>query len=430
MDLPTLNPWWKNGRVPAFSLGRTRHFFNEALSYLEIRQILLITGLRRVGKTTLMHQLIDHLLNQGVSPYQILYFSFDELRWDMDALLKEFAFDIYQGDLQDEKVYVFFDEIQKLPNWDTHIKLLYDQYPRMKIIVSGSAQITMWRGSRESLAGRFFDLRVEPLGFDEYLEFKEIDIDGHREKIFEREIRKHFADYLQCGGFVETLDFNELMLRKYIRESLLERVIFVDMPQSFGINAPELLFKLLEINVSLPGLYLNYKNLANDLGADQRTMSNYVLALETVLLCQKLYNFSSNLLTSEKKIKRLYLSNTAFTAALEPRVDFSLLVEQYFVNRLHGRFFWRDPQKREVDLISTENDVVLPLEIKIRKKVDKRDLRGMFQFMERYDLNRGLLITLGKEDVYEKDGKRITAIPYWRHWTLKREIEKVSKEPS
>ncbi len=202
------------------------------------------------------------------------------------------------------------------------------------------------------------------------------------------------------------------------------------MPQSFGINAPELLFKLLEINASLPGLYLNYKNLANDLGADQRTMSNYLLALETALLCQKLYNFSSNLLTSEKKIKRLYLSNTAFTAALEPRVDFSLLVEQYFVNRLHGRFFWRDPQKREVDLISTENDVVLPLEIKIRKKVDKRDLRGMFQFMERYDLNRGLLITLGKEDVFEKDGKKITALPYWRHWTLKREIEKVSKEPS
>ncbi|MDZ7761793.1 MAG: ATP-binding protein [Desulfovermiculus sp.] len=430
MDLLTLNPWWKNGRVPAFFLGRTRRLFNEALSYLEIRQILLITGLRRVGKTTLMHQLIEYLLKQRVSPYQILYFSFDELRWEMDALLKEFAFDIYQGDLQDKELYVFFDEIQKLPNWDTHIKLLYDQYPRMKIVVSGSAQITMWRGSRESLAGRFFDLRVEPLEFDEYLEFKEIDIDRHREKIFEGEIRKHFADYLRCGGFVETLDFNESMLRKYIRESLLERVIFVDMPQSFGINAPELLFKLLEINASLPGLYLDYKNLANDLGADQRTMSNYVVSLETALLCQKLYNFSSNLLTCEKKIKRLYLSNTAFTAALEPRVDFALLVEQYFVNRLHGRFFWRDPQKREVDLISTKNDVILPIEVKIKKNVDKRDLRGMFQFMERYHLNRGLLITLGKEDVYEKNGKTITALPYWRHWTLKREIQKEPKETS
>ncbi|MCF8108740.1 MAG: hypothetical protein K9J81_07080 [Desulfohalobiaceae bacterium] len=163
---------------------------------------------------------------------------------------------------------------------------------------------------------------------------------------------------------------------------------------------------------------MDYKNLANDLGADQRTMSNYVLSLETALLCQKLYNFSSNLLTSEKKIKRLYLSNTAFTAALEPRVDYSLLVEQYFVNRLHGRFFWKDPQKREVDLISTENDVILPLEVKIRKKVDKRDLRGMFKFMERYHLNRGLLITLDTDEVYEKNGKKIIALPYWRYWTL------------
>ncbi|MFP4087312.1 MAG: ATP-binding protein [Desulfobacteraceae bacterium] len=392
------------------------------LPYLETRQILLITGLRRVGKTTLMHQLIEHVLTHGTDRYHVLYFSFDEIGQEPEAILKEFEFDILKRDLQGEEVFVFFDEIQKLNDWEAKIKLLYDRQPRMKLVLSGSAQITMWRGSRESLAGRFFDVRVEPLDFAEYLQFKEIDIDKDREKVFEKELRRHFSDYLRCGGFVETLDFNEPMLHKYIRESLLERVIFVDIPQSFAINSPELLFRLLEISASRPGLYLDYKNLAADLRMDQRTMAHYAACLEWALLCQKLYNFSPNLLTSEKKIKRLYLSNTAFTRALEPQVDFSLLVEQHFVNRLHALFFWRDPQKREVDLIYTKNSGTLPIEIKIKNKIDKRDIQGLFKFMDKYKLTKGLLITLDTKAAYEKEGRKITALPYWQYWTLDREI--------
>lgn len=422
MDLRDFNPWWKTGRVPAYAVGRKRKVFYETLPYLETRQVLLITGLRRVGKTILMHQLIEGLLHQGVDRYHVLYFSFDEVRQESDVVLREFAIEILRKDLRDDHLFLFFDEIQKLKDWEAKIKVLYDLHPRMKIILSGSAQITMWRGSRESLAGRFFDVRVEPLGFEEYLEFKEIEIDKDREKIFEMEIRSHFSDYLRCGGFVETLDFNEPMLRKYIRESLLERVVFVDIPQSFGINSPELLFRLLEIGASRPGLYLDYKNLAGDLGVDQRTMANYVACLETALLCQKLYNFSPNLLTSEKKTKRLYLSNTAFTWALGNQTDLSLQMEQYFVNRLHGRFFWRDPQQREVDLIVTEGSANLPIEIKIRRKIVQRDLQGLFKFMEKFKLTAGILVTLDTEATYERDGKRITALPYWRYWTLEREI--------
>jgi len=422
MYLDDFNPWWKKGHVPSYAVGRKRKIFQETLPFLDTRQILLITGLRRVGKTTLMHQIIESLLTTSINPYHILYFSFDEASLEPDSLLREFEIDILKKDLQDEKVFVFFDEIQKLKDWEAKIKILYDRHPRMKIILSGSAQITMWRGSRESLAGRFFDVRVNPLTFDEYLQFKGISIDTDREKIFEKEIRRHFSEYLRSGGFIETLNFNEVMLRKYIRESLLERVVFVDIPQSFRIGSPELLFKLLEIAASRPGFYLDYKNLANDFGMDQRTMAGYVACLESALLCQKLYNFSRNLMTSEKKIKRLYLSNTAFTSVLSPQADPSLVMEQYFVNRLHGRFFWRNTQKEEVDLVCTGDSAILPIEIKIREKIDKRDVQGLFKFMAIYEQATGILVTLNTEASYEKAGKRIIAIPYWRYWTLEREI--------
>jgi hypothetical protein len=217
-----------------------------------------------------------------------------------------------------------------------------------------------------------------------------------------------------------------MMLRKYIRESLLERVVFIDIPQSFRIDSPELLFKILQIAAARPGLYLDYKNLANDLGADQRTIAGYVACLESALLCRKLYNYSRNLLTSEKKMKRLYLSSTAFTSALSPGTDFSQIMEQHFVNRLSGRFFWRSPQREEVDLVYHSESAILPIEIKIREKIEKDDLRALFKFMGKYGQNSGILITLNTEALYEKEHKEIIAIPYWRHWTLEKEIRKYS----
>jgi hypothetical protein len=324
--------------------------------------------------------------------------------------------------MQNEDVFVFFDEIQKLKDWEAKIKIVYDRSPRTKIILSGSAQIKMWRGARESLAGRFFDVTVQPLNFDEYLEFKGIQIDKERERIFEKEIRRHFSDYLRSGGFIETLNFNDIMLRKYIRESLLERVVFIDIPQSFRIDSPELLFKILEIAAARPGLYLDYKSLANDLSVDQRTIANYVACLESALLCRKLYNFSRNLLTSEKKIKRMYLSNTAFTSVLSPGTDFSLMIEQHFINRLDGRFFWRNAQKEEVDLVCQAGTAILPIEMKMREKIEKNDLKALFKFMGKYEQDTGILVTLNTESLYEKENKKIIAIPYWQHWTLEREI--------
>jgi uncharacterized protein len=154
----------------------------------------------------------------------------------------------------------------------------------------------------------------------------------------------------------------------------------------------------------------------------QRTIAGYIPFLESAPLCQKLYNFSRNLLTSEKKIKRLYLSNTAFTAALNPQTDLSLILEQYFINRLHGRFFWRNTQKDEVDLVCTGDSAILPIEIKIREKSDKRDIQGLFKFMGKYEQSTGILVTLNTDASYEKAGKKVIATPYWRYRTLEREI--------
>lgn len=420
MELQDFNQWWKDGRVPSEFIGRKRKAFSEISGYIYKRQIVLFTGLRRVGKTTLMYQIIDELLRKGVNPYNILYFSFDEMGHDIEDIIKQYEANVLRKDLSKESVFLFLDEIQKLNGWPSKVKLLYDSNPKLKIFLTGSAQITMWRGIRESLAGRFFDFLIRPLDFEEYLDFKDIRIDKNREKIFEKDLKMQMAEFLKTGGFIEALNFDGQMLRKYFKESLLERVIFVDIPQTFRLDLPELLMKILNIAASRPGFYLDYKNLSNDLKIDHRTITNYVSYLEYALFLQKLYNYSRNLLTTEKKVKKLYLCNTAFTFALNPQADLPAVLEQYFVNSLNARFFLKTPQKEEIDIIHAHNSHLLPVEVKIREKIDRDDVKALFKFLEKNNLKKALLITLNTETKFQRDKLIVEAMPYWRHWSIRK----------
>lgn len=422
MNLENFNPWWKTGKVPAEFAGRKRKIYDKVARYIDKRQIVLFTGLRRVGKTTLMHQIIEELLKKNVKPYNIMYFSFDEMRYDLEEIIRQYEADVLREDVSKNKTYLFLDEIQKLEGWPSKVKLLYDANPGLKIFLTGSAQITMWQGTRESLAGRFFDFLIKPLDFEEYLDFKGAGIDREREKIFEKELKKHMAAFLKTGGFVEAIGMEEPVLRKYLKESLLERVIFVDIPQTFKLDLPELLMKLLAVTASRPGFYLDYKNLSNDLNVDQRTIANYVSYLEYALFLQKLYNYSKNLFTSEKKVKRLYPSNTAFTLALNPQAGLPVVLEQFFVNSLEARFFLKTPQKEEIDIIHVHDKTVLPVEIKIREKVGREDVKTLFKFLERNMLNKALLITLDTETKFERENLLVEAIPYWKYWSIKARI--------
>jgi predicted AAA+ superfamily ATPase len=239
MELSFFNPWWKDGKISPSLTGRRRAIFDEVIAFLDKRQIILLTGLRRVGKTTLIYQIIDELLKKGVEPYNILYFSFDETKYDLESMINQYELDVLQGNISGRKIFLFLDEIQKLEGWASKIKILYDAHPELKIYLSGSARIKMWKETRESLAGRFFDFLVAPLSFDEYLDFKGIAIDKNREKVFENEIKLSMASYLASGGFIEALDFDDRTLKRYIRESLLERVVFVDTEH---VNENETLF--------------------------------------------------------------------------------------------------------------------------------------------------------------------------------------------
>ncbi len=424
MDINIFNPWWRTGKVPSSLVGRKRRAFKELLPYLDLRQILILYGLRRAGKTTLMFQIIEELLEKkGVSPLQILYFSFDEESEDIAEILKTYETEVLGERISDGRnIYLFLDEVQKLGGWPDKVKIVYDLNPNVKIFLSGSAAINLSKGGKESLAGRFFEFLIEPLGFDEYLEFKKIDIDRRRETVYETEIKRSLKDFMITGGFIEALELDDIRRRKYFREGLLERVIFRDLPESFSIRSADLLHRCMSVFAAHPGMILDYRNLGNDLGYDQRTVSDYISYLEYALLVSKLYNFSSNRLTSEKKMRKVYPSNTAFSFALSGESDFFVLAEQFFANTLKAGFFWRSPQKDEVDLVLSSEERVVPIEIKMRSDIRRRDAKPLFKFMTRYGISKGYIISSDLETVFRDSDLKVEVIPYWRHWTIKRKL--------
>jgi len=302
------------------------------------------------------------------------------------------------------------------------VKIVYDLNPNVKIFLSGSAAINLSKGGKESLAGRFFEFLIEPLDFDEYLEFKKIDIDRRRETVYETEIKRSLKDFMITGGFIEALELDDIRRRKYFREGLLERVIFRDLPESFSIRSADLLHRCMSVFAAHPGMILDYRNLGNDLGYDQRTVSDYISYLEYALLVSKLYNFSSNRLTSEKKMRKVYTSNTAFSFALSGESDFFVLAEQFFANTLKAGFFWRSPQKDEVDLVLSSEERVVPIEIKMRSDIRRRDAKPLFKFMTRYGISKGYIISSDLETVFRDSDLKVEVIPYWRHWTIKRKL--------
>ena len=410
MDIKDINPWWKTGKLKEeYEKLPPRAILNEIVPFIEKRQIIAIHGLRRTGKTTLMHHIINILLKNN-KPTNIIYYTFDLFDEKIEEILKR-ARELLGTD-EKEKAFVFLDEIQKHSDWENELKILYDNLPNIKFFISGSSSLFIEKKTKESLGGRAFSFVLDPLTFKEYLNIKSIEIKGN---LFEKEAKEALNHYLRIGGFPELIDERDsVKIDKYVKELIIDRVVYIDIPTAFGIDEPQLLERILSIISAAPGSIIDYESLANDLSRNRKTISNYIFYLEKAFLIKKLYNYSKNLLTTEKKSKRMYPTSTAFAYLFNS--EEGRIIETGVLMNGDFRFFSRDGNK-EVDFIKIDKTTI-PIEIKYTDKVKDKDLKGLFRFFDVHNLKEGLVITKGLEEVKRVNGKTVKYIPLWK-WLLK-----------
>ena len=152
------NPWWRNpSAIKEESKPQKRLAYYEALKMIKhktLRRFAVLSGARRVGKTTIMYQMIDNLIDEGVSPKNILYVSFD------NPIVKlvnvETVLSIYESLYPIEGTkYIFLDEIQYTDNWELWMKVIYDSRKDIRLTATGSASPILEKGATDSGTGRW-----------------------------------------------------------------------------------------------------------------------------------------------------------------------------------------------------------------------------------------------------------------------------------
>ena len=419
MDLSKWNSWWRDGSVKKELLGKRRNSFYEIIKFADKRQIIAIKGQRRVGKTTLMYQIIDYLLKEmKIDKFKILYFSFDEEIEEIDRLLDFYQKDVLKNKIDKfDKIYLFFDEIQKLKDFSKKIKILYDLNPNLKIFISGSSSLEIDKGYKENLTGRCIEFILKPLTFKEYLNFKNINVDKERVNVYIKDLEIELLKYILNSGIIEVInEDDEEFIRKYFIDSILNRIIYQDITQSFRISEPEMLIKIFKIISSRPGSILNYQNLSMELGRDRRTIEKYIDYLKYSMLINLIFNFSKNLSTSEKKLKKVYNINTTYSYLFSKEMSnlnetLPFIYETIIVNNFDINFFFRTTSKREVDFIKIDNNKIIPIELKYKERIRNDDLNGLIYFLDKFKLDEGILLTkdLKKEEMI--NNKKIDFIP-------------------
>ena len=411
-ELEKFNTWWKIGKVrPSLTKEYKRIVYNQIMKYIDKRLIILLYGLRRMGKTTIMYQIISELL-EHTEGKNILYFSFDEYAYNIEDVLNEYQNSVLHKtfDNTEKNVYIFLDEIQKLQHWEDKIKLYYDLYPNLKFILSGSASVSLRKKSSESLAGRIITIAVEPLNFTEFLEMNGLNVIKIKENpdLYKRDIMPLLDRYMKYGTFPElSRNEDDDYARLYINETVIDSIIYKDIEREFRINDVDLLKALMKMISNRPGMTLNFKAISENIGRDQRTISNYFEYLEFGLLVKIIYNYRENEFISLRKLKKCYPVTPNIVFALSDKFNelMPYIMENLVLMNIRTDYFYKN--NYEIDFISVKKDKIIPVAVKKTDRTEKQ----LKLFIKKYGnkVENPLMVTYDNES-----NDNINVIPLWK----------------
>src|SRR3990170_2160007 len=332
------NPWWDGDHTitPSHRAMKPRAYFDLFFPLVRpqpVRRAVVLMGPRRVGKTVMIHHAVQALLDEGVPPKSICYFSVDHPIYNGLSLERLLS---YYGnasglDYKSAQIYMFFDEIQYLREWEVHLKSAVDTYSNIKFIASGSAAAALRLKSAESGAGRFTDFLLPPLTFYEYLSlldrtdlFEALPVDPQVPRSFFlpkdiQQVNEQFLYYLNFGGYPEVIFSPQIQAdpARFIKSDIIDKVLLRDLPSLYGIG------DIQELNYLFTTLAFNTANevsleeLSRNSGVAKNTIKRYIEYLEAAFLIKVLHRVDRN---AKRFIRanflKVYLTNPSIRSAL------------------------------------------------------------------------------------------------------------------
>lgn len=450
--LSAYNPWWRSGVVPGdFAKPYKRFAFHEAMTQLDhpdIRRTVILSGARRVGKTVILYQMIQTLLERGTDARRICFVSLDHpllKLCSMHELIETYRNHIYG----EEDSYFFFDEIQYASDWDNWLKVIYDTMPKTRCAATGSASPLLSKRSQESGVGRWTSVRVPTLSFYEYCNlvgvedlpavpdsFKPTNLRAldarERTRLFNdlSPLQLHFNRYMLVGGFPElALSPDESTAKQILREDIVDKVLKRDIPALFNIrNSTELERVFLYLCYNSSGI-IALEAIAKELQSiSAKTIADYISYLESAHLIYK----SAPVDLSGKKILRpknkIYIADAAIRNAVIMRDDiltdpeelgvvaettiYKHVAEFYDQNATQTGYYRNAGTKKEIDIVVEYAGGKILIEVKYRSNTELGANEAIVNEAQKAD--RSLLITKNADDYGIKklhSGAELTKIP-------------------
>lgn len=296
------NTWWRGtSEIKEESKPQKRLAYYEALKMLKhesIRRFVVLSGVRRVGKTTILYQIIEDLMEEGVNPKNILYATFD------NPILKlvnvEDVLSIYESLYPISGTrYIFLDEVQYTENWELWMKVIYDSRKDIRLIATGSASPILEKNSADSGMRRWNILKIPTMSFYEYcrvLQLEELElpenlrlskfVEMSREELEVLMVQfvplqNYFNQYLTIGGFPELILSDNAYAERTFREDVVDKVIKRDVLTLFNIRSPLLMEKLFVYLCINSSKIFNATTAAKELDhTSVSTLEGYIEALE------------------------------------------------------------------------------------------------------------------------------------------------------
>ncbi len=342
------NPWWETGRQGSLiyeDVPRRKYFkpFSQNILDTSVRRAIVLMGPRRVGKTVMVYHAIRLLLDTGIDAEKILYLSLETPIYtglSLERLLRYFQELLNHN--RHSKLFIFFDEIQYLRDWEIHLKSLVDSYPSYRFVATGSAAAALRLKSTESGAGRFSDYVLPPLTFAEYLMFI-----GKEDQLIKRiiqddqeagypikrddfvfpnitQLNDEFIHYLNFGGYPEAV-FSETIRQnpaQYIKSDIIDKVLLRDLPSLYGISDIQELNRLFTTLAYNSGNEVSLEGLSQSSGVTKNTLKRYLEYLEAAFLIRRVERIDQNARRFKRAVCfKVYLTNPSMRAALFGQLD-------------------------------------------------------------------------------------------------------------
>jgi predicted AAA+ superfamily ATPase len=424
-----LNDWnYWDKPVPEFF--PRQEYQDKINSCLLAGEVIVLKGIRRSGKSTLMINHIRHLTAMGVNIKEILFVNFEDPRFngELNSDLLEQIFEVYREFVNlDTKPHIFLDEVQHVNQWEKWVLTGYE-LKRAHFYVTGSSSKLMSREFGTALSGRFLGVDVFPLSFKEYILFKNMPEADKINLVIQRvHYKKAFNDCLTSGGFPKVVSLDDDLRRQEII-MYYETIILKDIVARHNLKNYDSVKKVALYLLSNIGKPFNLNRVRTALSLSYDLADKYFEYLKDTFLLFEINQFDYSLNTQFASHRKVYCIDNGILAKISFRIseDYGRYLENLvFVELMRrGHEVYFHSGKKECDFLIKEG-LAIKQALQVSRTLQdeetrKRETEGLLEALKTYGLLEGMILTEDEEFEINLDDRRIFIRPVWK-WLLESE---------